>query len=244
MAKRSAGWLAGWALALVLAAVMAMLGNWQAGRAVQKERLLQAADEVLQARDPRPLALAADPSRSGALDWAAGRGHFVEAPAVLLDNQLRDGRPGVRAYRLFDSGGPEWILVELGWLALPGDRSLPQVERPGGEFELAGLLAAPPSAGLALGEALAPRGDALLAMRLDLDALENVAGRPVAPRVLRLDPALPLGFERDLELLPNTLTPDRHRGYALQWYGLAATVLVIALLLTVRALRRTPRNPK
>ena len=62
--------------------------------------------------------------------------------------------------------------------------------------------------------------------------------------VLRLDPALPLGYERDLELLPNTLTPDRHRGYALQWYGLAATVLVIALLLTVRALRRTPRNPK
>ncbi len=81
-------------------------------------------------------------------------------------------------------------------------------------------------------------------MRLDLDALEREVSHPVAPRVLRLDPSLPLGFERDLDLLPNTLTPDRHRGYALQWYGLAATVLVIAVLLTVRALRRTRRNPK
>lgn len=244
VAKRSAGWLAGWALALVLAAVMAMLGNWQAGRAVQKERLLQAAGEVLEAREPRPLALAADPSRADRLDWAAGSGRFVDAPAILLDNQLRDGRPGVRAYRLFDAGAPEWILVELGWLAMPGDRSLPRVDRPDGEFELGGLLAPPPSAGLALGEALAPRGEALLAMRLDLDALEREVSHPVAPRVLRLDPALPLGFERDLDLLPNTLTPDRHRGYALQWYGLAATVLVIAALLTVRALRRTRRNPK
>lgn len=241
--KWKAGWVAGWVLAVVVAAVMVMLGNWQAGRAVQKERLLDAADAVLDQRDAGPLALAADPSRRDRLDWAAGSGRFVDAPPVLLDNQLRDGRPGVRAYRLFDAGAPEWILVELGWLELPGDRRLPVVERPAGELELRGLLSAPPSAGLSLGEALAPRGETLLMVRLDTEALEGAVGHPLSPRVLRLDPALPLGYERDLELLPNTLPPDRHRGYALQWYGLAATVLVIAALLTVRALRRTRRKP-
>ena len=241
--KHRAGWVAGWALAVVVAAVMVMLGNWQAGRAVQKERLLEAADTVLDRRHARALVLASDPSRSDRLDWAAGRGHFVDAPPVLLDNQLRDGRPGVRAYRLFDIGAPQWLLVELGWLELPGDRRLPAVARPAGEIELRGLLAAPPSAGLALGDALAPRGETLLMVRLDTGALEGAVGHPVAPRVLRLDPALELGYERDLELLPNTLTPDRHRGYALQWYGLAATVLVIAVLLTVRALRRARRKP-
>ena len=54
------------------------------------------------------------------------------------------------------------------------------------------------------------------------------------PRVLRLDPALPLGYVRDLDILPNTLPPQRHLGYAVQWFALAAAVLATALLLTFR----------
>jgi cytochrome oxidase assembly protein ShyY1 len=33
------------------------------------------------------------------------------------------------------------------------------------------------------------------------------------------------------------LPPERHRAYAVQWFGLAATVLVIYLTLAWRALR-------
>jgi cytochrome oxidase assembly protein ShyY1 len=43
-----------------------------------------------------------------------------------------------------------------------------------------------------------------------------------------------LGYARDLELLPNTLPPERHRGYALQWFGLAFATLVAALFVTFR----------
>ena len=46
-------------------------------------------------------------------------------------------------------------------------------------------------------------------------------GPSLAPRVLQLDPALPLGYARDLDMLPNTLPPERHLGYAVQWFGLA-----------------------
>ena len=58
-----------------------------------------------------------------------------------------------------------------------------------------------------------------------------------ATRVLRLDPALPFGDERDLDLLPNTLPPQRHLGYAVQWFGLALTVLVVAVVLERRRRR-------
>lgn len=241
--SRALGMAAGWLLALVLAAGFVALGFWQSGRAVQKEQLLEAANRVLLEREAAPLQSASDIGRRGALDWAAGTGRFVEAPPVLLDNQQRGGRSGVRAYRLLDAGGPSWLLVELGWLPLPGDRTLPAIPRPEGELELAGLLAPPPSAGLRLGEPLGWRDDTVLMVRLELAALQEAVDHPIAPRVLRLDPALPLGFERDLELLPNTLPPDKHRGYALQWFGLATAVLLIALLLTVRALRR-PRRKK
>ena len=40
--------------------------------------------------------------------------------------------------------------------------------------------------------------------------------------------------ERDLDILPNTLSPERHLGYAVQWFGLAIAVLVIALVMTFR----------
>ena len=42
-------------------------------------------------------------------------------------------------------------------------------------------------------------------------------------------------FGGDLEVLANTLPPGKHVGYAVQWFGLAATVLVVAGVLTWRA---------
>jgi cytochrome oxidase assembly protein ShyY1 len=56
--------------------------------------------------------------------------------------------------------------------------------------------------------------------------------------VLKLDPAIPLGYARDLDVLPNTLPPERHLGYAVQWFGLALAVLATALVLTFRKPRR------
>ena len=56
----------------------------------------------------------------------------------------------------------------------------------------------------------------------------------LAPRVLRLDPTLPIGFPRDLDILPNTLPPEQHRGYAVQWFGLALAVLATSFILGFR----------
>ena len=55
--------------------------------------------------------------------------------------------------------------------------------------------------------------------------------------MLRLDPAVPLGHARDLELLSNTLPPEKHRGYAVQWFGLALATLVILIVLNLRRRR-------
>ena len=38
-------------------------------------------------------------------------------------------------------------------------------------------------------------------------------------------------------MLPNTLPPEKHRGYAVQWFALALAVLVTALVLTFRKAR-------
>jgi len=105
--------------------------------------------------------------------------------------------------------------------------------------EISGLLAPPPGAGIAIGPGYTPvepvgREPRWLLTRVDIAALSKELKVPLAARVLRLDPALELGYARDLELLPNTLPPERHRGYALQWFGLAFATLVAALFVTLR----------
>ncbi|HEY5849667.1 MAG TPA: SURF1 family protein [Lysobacter sp.] len=229
----------GWILAALVIALFVRLGLWQTHRAVEKEAMLDAAAKVLERRDPQSLAAAGDGARTHAYDWATGSGQFDARDVLLLDNQQRNGRAGVRAYRIFvpAHGGP--LLVDLGWLPLGGDRKLPQVPRPEGTLQVRGLLAPPPSTGLALGPALGRDHEAWLMTRVDLAAIEKTTGLsvPLAPRVLRLDPAMKIGYERDLALLANTLPPEKHRGYAVQWFALALAVLATALILTFRKRR-------
>lgn len=230
----------GWSVAALAMAAFASLGAWQSRRAVEKEAMLAAADHVLDARRALPLAAAHDAAAASGYAWAAGAGRFT-GQVLWLDNQQRDGRVGLRAYAPFlpRDGAP--LLVDVGWAPMaPDRRALPGLALPAGEVEVRGLLAPPPSPGLAMGAPMARQGAGWLMLRVEPAAIGRALAlpRPLAPRVLRLDPALAFGLPRDLRLLANTLPPEKHRGYALQWFGLAATVLVVALVLTFRKPRR------
>jgi cytochrome oxidase assembly protein ShyY1 len=233
-----------WAFAVVVAGLFCMLGFWQLGRAEWKRELLQRASQALSDRRPKPPAVIGDATRARGYDWVEVEGRFVDAPAVLLDNQGRDGQVGVRAYRAFAVTGGPMVLVDLGWIVIPGDRRMPMVPRDAGRTRLTGLLLPPPAKGLALGEpATLPDGD-LLVTWLDPVAMRDRLHAPtLAPRVLRPTPEAGFGFERDFDILPNTMPPERHVGYAVQWFALSATVLVTAVVLTLRRRRRNSGVP-
>ena len=231
----------GWTVAILLIVAGCALGSWQLSRMHQKEAMLASVGTVLRARATRPLEIAAQEARAQTYDWAAGEGRFLTQPAWLLDNQQRDGRPGVRVFRLFQpDGGSTPVLVEMGWLAVSAARELPVAgPAPNDRIEVRGLLLPPPSSGLLAGaESQTPDGQHLV-IALDPATIAARSGvARIAPRVLRLDPDLPIGHARDLDVLPNTLPPERHLGYAVQWFALAAAVLIIAVLLTLRHRRR------
>ncbi|MCY7355308.1 MAG: SURF1 family protein [Lysobacter sp.] len=216
--------------------LFSMAGVWQWRRMHEKQASLDAVQHVLADRNAKPLSIAADRRRLHSYDWAAGAGVFDARGALLLDNQQHGGRSGIRAYRIFvpERGVP--LLVDLGWLPLGGNRIFPQVPRTDGRLEVSGLLLPPPSSGLALGTGIVREGEGWLLTRVDPVAIASTTGlsAPLAPRVLRLDPELPIGYARDLDILPNTLPPQRHLGYAVQWFALALAVLVTALILTFR----------
>ncbi|HEX6832954.1 MAG TPA: SURF1 family protein [Rudaea sp.] len=235
------------AIALTIAAValFAALGVWQYGRMKEKRAMLEAVAAVVADRKPVPLASAAnDAARARGYDWTQGFGTFADIDPILLDEQIRNGRVGVRVFRVFDmenpdgaAGGP--LLVDLGWVAWPAHRVLPTLPAlPSGRVDVRGLLAPAPAVGIPLGPGLEHKDHAWLATRINLREMAPIvfhgAPNPIpafAPRVLRLDPALPIGFERDLQILPGAVPPERHLGYAVQWFAfaLAAVAAFIAV---------------
>ncbi|KAB7768074.1 SURF1 family protein [Xanthomonas maliensis] len=229
--------LLGWCLALGLSAVFVALGQWQLQRMHAKQQLLERAAHVRETT----MSLAAALAHPDRLAWVSGRGRFLPQQ-ILLDNQLHAGQAGIRVYQLVaPDAAAGTLLVDLGWLPMPADRRLPVVPLLQGGLALQGLLTAPPSAGLALGPALTPAGaaHAWLATRMEPEAVRRALGRrDISSQVLRLDPAIAVGYARDLDMLPNTLPPARHLAYAVQWFGLALAALVTAGLLTWRGRRR------
>ncbi len=221
-------------VALVVAAGFASLGFWQYGRAGAKQRWLDGYAAALQA-PPLPLAEALAAPPPDVPKRIVGDIAFVDAPVLLLDNQQREGRVGVRAYALAQVGASAVpVLVELGWLPVGTDRALPQVVLPEGRQHIEGVLLPWPGQGLRLAENPWQNDGVVLLTYLDRDEIGRKTGTTPYHGVLQPDPALPLGYAREAGTLPNTLPPERHRGYAVQWWGLSITVLLVYLTLALR----------
>jgi len=232
--RRGTLWF-GWTLAVLAIAGFAWLGCWQYGRMQEKEALLAQVDRVM--RDRQPVAL--DGPLPVDLAWVEGKA-TLDARTLLLDNQLREGRPGVHVYCMAHTRSGA-RLVDFGWAPMRPDRTVPpDVACRAGALRVRGLLLAPPSTGVRMGPAMqsvAP--DRWLMTRVDANEISQALGVSIPARVVRLDPALGIGYVRDLDVLPNTLPPERHLGYAVQWWALALAVLVTALVLTFR--KKKPR---
>lgn len=218
------------AAALAAFALFMVLGRWQLDRAALREDAQVRQEAALKASE-RPLAALIE-ERSPPLPARvrAARGAYAATPPVLLDNQLRGGRNGVSVYRVFEPGdGLAPVLVDLGWIAWPADRRLPPLPVPDAGQRPHGLLVTWPGQALALGRPPGPPADGSpwLLPRLVRGELGEALGMDLFDGVLRLDPAANHGFDRAHDPQATALPPSRHRGYALQWFSLAAAVVVI-----------------
>lgn len=227
----------GWAVpALALAAIFAALGQWQLGRAGEKEAMLKAAEG---AKSAAPLRLSGDavPGLQRPVNIVAS-GHFDAARELLLDNQSHEGRAGLRVLTPFRiAGSGSHLLVDRGWLAIdPGTRRPSSIAPPVvGPTEIRGLLTALPGVGVRMGDgAIEFDGGPPLLAYLDQSSLRDALGEGLVAGVLRLDPEMPGGFLRAYEPVPAAMPPARHRGYALQWFALSATVVLTWGLLAFR----------
>lgn len=227
-------------LTLLGIAFFLKLGFWQLSRAAEKERLL-AEFRVGNQVSEQSLAKALVQLRSQRFARTAIRGKFLPVPTILLDSQREGGKIGVAIFNAFQAYSEPGenplaqlpvMLVARGFMPIAPDRSaFPTPEIPLGDIYLTGMLAPPPSSGirLSMDTLSALDSNRLLATRIETDALALKFALPLLPQVLQLDAKSPYGYVRNWK--PATFGPEKHRGYALTWFGLALTVLIVFLIL-------------
>ena len=235
-----------WGVALVALglAVFVSLGYWQLGRAREKQALF---DAFMQGSQDTADATGMGFDELARYQHVRLRGAYDATRQILLDNMPSvTGRPGFRVLTPFErADGRGWVLVDRGWVPLGATREdLPDVTVGVREREVSGILDVLPIPGMRVGPAAAP-GSAdwprVLLFPTEAD-VESALGVDVEPRIVLLDAGAPDGFERKWRPALG-FGPERHLGYAIQWFAFALVAVVIFIALNLRRVGADPRNP-
>jgi len=74
---------------------------------------------------------------------------------------------------------------------------------------------------------------------VDYQRLSAILGYPLQPVVILLVPEAPEGYWRDWRPQFGGFGPERHRGYAVQWFALAVALIILYVFASARRLPRS-----
>lgn len=161
-------------------------------------------------------------------------GTFDAQQQIFLDNRQENGEPGVHVITpLHIEGSDTRILVNRGWVGWSQGRSvLPVVATPEGRVQIVGLATVPSTKKFFLMPDH-PEAQVKLWSRLDMPRFEKMLGHPLQPVVLQQT-----GGDAPDTLVRHWTPPENrvgmHRGYAFQWFGMAAALLLFYLFASLR----------
>ena len=221
MSRRSSSLIA-WIMTAVSVAIMCGLGYWQIERMIQKQHRLASIaqkqsngslllEQALAQEDPRDIDVT-----------------FVGTPdasrVIYLDNQIHQQQVGFDVVIPVDTNAG-WLLVNYGWVPAPDMlRSLPTVNVDTGLFTFAGVITFPSNNPLVKETNTRLSVFPALVQKLDIDAISEGLEHQLLPFVIQLtseDPAFVRVYQ------PVVMSPQKHLGYALQWFGLAIAAAAI-----------------
>jgi surfeit locus 1 family protein len=222
------------AATLLGAGLCATLGTWQYARGGAKAALLDAYAAAL--TQPPVEVTAATPPHGAVPQRVHATGRYDAQRQLLLDNQVHDRVPGYHVWTPLVLARGGIVLVNRGWVPLGADRGVvPQLPAPAGPVRGSGLWRSLPEPGLRL--AAEPCRVATWPRVVNYPRLEDLQclfDSPPLPGVLLLDAQEPGGWVRDWPQALVALPPQRHYGYAAQWWALAATVVVLFVFLNLK----------
>ena len=209
------------------------LGNWQSGRADTKRELQARYDAAVR---EAPIHLGSDLLDHDSVLYRKleVEGVFDDAHTILIDNRVLNGVAGYHVLTpLRIQGGEVYILVNRGWVATGRSRDrIPAPPTPPGVVRLEGMAVDPQTRYFELSDTL-PQGRVW--QNLDFDRYVKATRLPLQPVLLLQTSEQADGLQRSWPR-PDTGV-ESHVSYAFQWYSLAATLVVLWLIINIRRFR-------
>jgi surfeit locus 1 family protein len=206
------------------------LGNWQIHRAEYK-RNLQARYDRGEHAAPIQLGRALQDKESLLFHRVEARGEFDQSGQILIDNRVVNGMAGYHVVApLRINGSRLYVLVNRGWVAAGIDRNhLPMIPLLNGQVRIVGIAVDPVSRYFEFAGAEPRNG---VWQNLNFERYQKVFAGPFQPILIQQTSDTPDGLYRQWP------RPDAgvatHVSYALQWYGLAAAIAVLFLVLNLK----------
>ena len=228
---------------LILLPVLVSLGFWQLGRGEEKRQMLIHYTENQSAppMSAELLPTTADP----AYRRVQLRGSFDAAHSLLLDNSTREGKAGVELIQPFhDQSSGLWFMVNRGWLPWPDRRTPPIFDTPGQPVNLDAWVYISPGATFQLHPDAQSARWPKLVTAIDPAKIWPELNREGFAHELRLE-AGPAAYRTDWPVV--AMGPEKHLGYAVQWFAMAAALVGLYLYLGfnhVRNVRNTKKQEK
>lgn len=221
-------------LAMLLGLAMFIyLGLWQAGKG---DRLALELAQRAQRSQLGPAVVTGELLDAQAAQDAPFTvvGTYEPQHQIFLDNRQENGQPGVHVITPLKIEGSETrILVNRGWTGWTQGRAvLPVVATPVGRVQITGLANVPSTKKFFLMPDH-PEAQAKLWSRVGLPRFEQLIGHRLQPVVLQQT-----GGDAPDTLVRHWAPPEdrvgMHRGYAFQWFGMAAALLLFYLFASFR----------
>jgi len=207
---------------LIFLPILLSLGNWQLERAQWRAEQQTTRDSHSQQETQLPrVGLSSHTPVQAEGEWLRSN--------YLLMNRTRDGKSGVEVLALFKSQ-QGILLVNRGFIPWNYAGSSPQYAAPLSRYVVGKV--APPDANPLLEQSV--QHQQLVDTR-DLAALSAKAGVEILMEI-RLAPEHPDAL---LAYWPTKhMTPEKHYGYAFQWFGLALALVIMYCGLIIKTKRK------
>lgn len=220
--------------ATVVVAIGITLGNWQQQRAAEKEALARQLSTLAEMPPLEASALPPD-ARPEVFRRIVAEGEFVAAWPLYVDNRPQDGKAGfylLMPLSLADSDAV--VLVLRGWFARdPVDRArIPAIPVPSGPVRIDGRVRDVVARTMPMGTPPPLQPNAIV-QNVTVDELRAASGLPLQNFIIEQTSDTPDGLVRDWPAPSAGI--DKHRGYAFQWYALAAAAFIFYLVTGFRS---------
>jgi len=217
---------------LIGVAMLMGLGYWQLQRAEQKRVILE---EYAQRANNKPLSWSDLNEFKSTMQYQQVElaGFYGNKQQFLLDNKFHQHRMGYHVITPFYSPTRDRvILVDRGWVPQgPSRQQLPILKPIVGQQTIKGRLYTLSRNTIRVGAAIVDNQNWPLRIEaLDSALLQKLLGIKIYPALLQLNAEQPHGFVRDWRIV--VMPAARHTGYAVQWFALALTLLIIYTVLS------------